>query len=129
MGWLADDGVQAIEVSGGNTASLPRQGPIRAIRRTKEPRYFAKYAIPAATELKGRTDIGVVGGWRNPEEMEECLATTSIAFISMCRPLLREPDLPNRWRQGSTEPSACISCSRCFGATDVDCIFHQKEGN
>ena len=41
MHWLADDGISAIEISGGNTSSLPRKGPIRAIRRTKEPMYVA----------------------------------------------------------------------------------------
>ena len=63
-------GINAIEVSGGNTASLPRQGPIRAIRRTKEPMYFASYAAEAATALKGQADVGVVGGFRNARDME-----------------------------------------------------------
>ena len=124
MHWLADDGISAIEISGGNTSSLPRKGPIRAIRRTKEPMYFAPYAEKAAKELQGQTDIGVVGGWRSAAEMEEFLNTAPVSFISMCRPLLRQPDLPNRWRRGDTEPATCISCSRCFGDTDVDCIFH-----
>lgn len=127
MEWLADKGVSAIEVSGGNMSSLPRKGPLRAIRRTKEPMYFASYAEKAADVLKGRTDVGVVGGFRKVQEIENCLATTNIAFVSMCRPLLRQPDLPKQWKEGSTEPSACISCSRCFGAEDVDCIFNKKE--
>ena len=125
MHWLADDGISAIEISGGNTSSLPRKGPIRAIRRTKEPMYFAPYAEKAARELQGQTDVGVVGGWRSASEMEEFLDTVPGSFISMCRPLLRQPDLPNRWRSGDTEPATCISCSRCFGDTDVDCIFHK----
>jgi 2,4-dienoyl-CoA reductase-like NADH-dependent reductase (Old Yellow Enzyme family) len=86
--------------------------------------YFAPYAEKAAKELQGQTDIGVVGGWRSATEMEEFLNTAPVSFISMCRPLLRQPDLPNRWRRGDTEPATCISCSRCFGDTDVDCIFH-----
>ncbi|WP_289000971.1 NADH:flavin oxidoreductase [uncultured Megasphaera sp.] len=126
MKWLAEDGVQAIEVSGGNTSSLPRKGPIRAIRRTKEPMYFAAYAKAAAAALKGKTDVGVVGGWRAASDMEEALATSDLSFISLCRPLLRQPDLPNLWRNGSTEPATCISCNRCFRDTDVDCIFHEQ---
>ena len=126
MKWLAEDGVQAIKVSGGNTSSLPRKGPIRAIRRTKEPMYFAAYAKAAAAALKGKTDVGVVGGWRAASDMEEALATSDLSFISLCRPLLRQPDLPNLWRNGSTEPATCISCNRCFRDTDVDCIFHEQ---
>lgn len=127
MEWLADAKASAIEVSGGNMSSLPRQGPLRAIRRTKEPMYFAGYAAAAADRLKGRIDVGVVGGFRQAREIEECLSTTNIAFVSMSRPLLRQPDLPNQWKNGSTEPAACISCSRCFGAEDVDCIFNKQE--
>ncbi|OBZ33574.1 NADH:flavin oxidoreductase [Megasphaera sp. DISK 18] len=127
MTWLAEEGVDAIEVSGGNTSSLPRKGPIRAIKRTKEPMYFKNYAAEAASLLKGKVDIGVVGGFRSAEEMEQALSETDLAFISMSRPFLRQPDLPKRWREGDTEPSLCISCSRCFGAENVDCIFNKRE--
>ncbi|WP_293986472.1 NADH:flavin oxidoreductase [uncultured Megasphaera sp.] len=127
MAWLADAGVQAIEVSGGNTSSLPRKGPIRAIRRTKEPMYFKAYAAEAAALLKGKVDIGVVGGFRSAGDIEDTLQTTDIAFVSMSRPYLRQPDLPNLWKNGSTEPALCISCSRCFGAENVDCIFNKRE--
>lgn len=127
MTWLAEEGVDAIEVSGSNTSSLPRKGPIRAIKRTKEPMYFKNYAAEAASLLKGKIDIGVVGGFRSAEEMEQALSETDLAFISMSRPFLRQPDLPKRWREGDTEPSLCISCSRCFGAENVDCIFNKRE--
>lgn len=127
MTWLAEASVDAIEVSGGNTSSLPRKGPIRAIKRTKEPMYFKNYAAEAASLLKGKIDIGVVGGFRSAEEMEQALSETYLAFISMSRPFLRQPDLPKRWREGDTEPSLCISCSRCFGAENVDCIFNKRE--
>lgn len=119
-------GINAVEVSGGNTASLPRQGPIRAIRRTKEPMYFASCAAEAAKLLKDKADVGVVGGFRDVDAMETCLATTDIAFISLSRPLLREPDLPLRWQHGSKEPALCISCSRCFKADNVSCIFNEE---
>ena len=97
MHWLADDGISAIEISGGNTSSLPRKGPIRAIRRTKEPMYFKAYAAEAAALLKGKTDVGVVGGFRTIADIEEALESTDLAFISMSRPFLRQPDLTNSW--------------------------------
>ena len=32
----------------------------------------------------------------------------------MARPLIREPDLPNRWLGGTgDESAACISCNKC----------------
>ncbi len=129
MQWLEAAGVNAIEVSGGNTSSLPRKGPIRAIRRTKEPMYFAQYAAEAAALLKGKTQVGVVGGFRSATDMEACLEMTKLAFISMCRPLLRQSDLPNLWREGDKEPALCISCSRCFGDENVDCIFNRESNS
>ena len=127
MHWLTQQKINAIEVSGGNMSSLPRKGPIRAIRRTKEPMYFAHYAATVAQQLHDQVDIGVVGGFRQVQEIQSTLTNTQLAFISMCRPLLRQPDLPNLWKNGSQDPATCISCSRCFGAEDVDCIFHKKD--
>lgn len=125
--WISRIGINAVEISGGNTSSLPRQGPIRAIRRTKEPMYFSKYAADISTLLKNKIDIGVVGGFRSATDMEQYLKQNPVAFISMCRPLLRQPDLPKIWKTGNTEPSLCISCSRCFGSENVNCIFNKQE--
>ena len=88
--------------------------------------YFASCAAEAAKLLKDKADVGVVGGFRDVDAMETCLATTDIAFISLSRPLLREPDLPLRWQHGSKEPALCISCSRCFKADNVSCIFNEE---
>jgi 2,4-dienoyl-CoA reductase-like NADH-dependent reductase (Old Yellow Enzyme family) len=49
--------------------------------------------------------------------MEKLLNTDEIDFIGMARPLIREPDLPNRWLAGTgDESAACISCNEYFGA-------------
>ena len=89
--------------------------------------YFKAYASEAAAMLKDKIDVGVVGGFRNVKDIEDTLESTDLAFVSMSRPYLRQPDLPNRWKSGDTEPALCISCSRCFVAEDVDCIFNKQE--
>ncbi|GAI17003.1 unnamed protein product, partial [marine sediment metagenome] len=38
-------------------------------------------------------------------------------YISLCRPLIREPELIKRWKRGNTERAACISCNKCFVPT------------
>lgn len=123
--WLAQHGISAVELSGGNTSSIPRQGAIRPIRRTKEPQYFANYA----TEIANATDIpvGVVGGFRNPVDMEALLCSSKLAFLSLSRPLIKEPALPNLWRGGDTSPSTCISCSRCFNPEGITCVVNQRQ--
>ena len=46
--------------------------------------------------------------------MDDVLASGDADFIALCRPLIREPDLPNRLRSGEATASACISGGRCW---------------
>jgi 2,4-dienoyl-CoA reductase-like NADH-dependent reductase (Old Yellow Enzyme family) len=61
--------------------------------------------------------IILTGGNRSVEHMERLLQTKEIGFIGLARPLIREPNLPDRWLQGIGDESAtCTSCNGCFGA-------------
>jgi 2,4-dienoyl-CoA reductase-like NADH-dependent reductase (Old Yellow Enzyme family) len=53
-----------------------------------------------------------VGGWRSPGRIREAL--DQVDAVALARPLVRQPDLPRKWREGSEEPAACISCGGCF---------------
>jgi 2,4-dienoyl-CoA reductase-like NADH-dependent reductase (Old Yellow Enzyme family) len=114
---MANNGLNAIEVSGGSGSSRVNEGAARKgiIRKEKES-YFKEYAAKIAEQI----DIPVilVGGNRSPERMMEILNTTKIGYFSLSRPLLREPDLIVRWESGDTEKAKCISCNRCFTAKD-----------
>ncbi|NIV31927.1 MAG: hypothetical protein GWN58_21310 [Anaerolineae bacterium] len=46
--------------------------------------------------------------------MDEVLAAGDADMIALCRPLIREPDLPNRLRSGEATAAACISGGRCW---------------
>ncbi len=35
-------------------------------------------------------------------------------YITFARPLIREPDLPNRWLGGDRTQATCLSCNKCF---------------
>jgi 2,4-dienoyl-CoA reductase-like NADH-dependent reductase (Old Yellow Enzyme family) len=75
------------------------------------------YFFPGARTLAFKTPIILTGGNRSIDHMEKLLNTSEIDFFGMARPLIREPDLPNRWLAGSgDESAACISCNQCFGA-------------
>lgn len=57
----------------------------------------------------------LVGGHRNIERMEEIAQNGNADFLSLCRPLISEPDLPNRWLHGEGLTRAdCISCNACL---------------
>jgi 2,4-dienoyl-CoA reductase-like NADH-dependent reductase (Old Yellow Enzyme family) len=46
--------------------------------------------------------------------MDDVLASGDADLLALCRPLIREPDLPRRLRSGQAVASACISGGRCW---------------
>lgn len=52
-------------------------------------------------------------------------------YISMSRPLIREPGLINRWKSGNLAKAACISDNQCFGPAmageGIYCVTEKKE--
>ena len=118
---LQEAGLSAVEISGGNMASRADEGTIRKVKNETES-YFLQYAKEMAEEL----DIPVicVGGHRKLEKLEEIIGETKIRYLSMSRPLIREPELIKRWKEGDTSPAKCISCSMCFGV-ETRCIFNK----
>ncbi len=110
---LAEAGIDAIELSGGTFLSGDRTAmrPGDAAREEPEAYYEAaavryKQTIPVPLML--------VGGIRTFETAERLVAGGVADYISLCRPLIREPDLVNRWRSGDRRPSSCRSDNRCF---------------
>lgn len=89
------------------------------------------YHLPYAREIKKVIDVPLilVGGIRSLDVIEKILAEGSADFVALSRPLIREPDLPNRWLKGIGGLTAdCISCNGCVGSLvegGVRCI--QKE--
>jgi 2,4-dienoyl-CoA reductase-like NADH-dependent reductase (Old Yellow Enzyme family) len=109
---LEEEGIDAIEVSGG-TAASGEKTPVRT--RIDAPEKEA-YHRALAREIKGRVRIpvGIVGGLRSPATLEEILQAGDVDFFSMARPLIREPGLVNRWASGDRSTARCISCNGCF---------------
>jgi 2,4-dienoyl-CoA reductase-like NADH-dependent reductase (Old Yellow Enzyme family) len=99
-------GVAAIDVSGNDCLK-------EDIEDTADEAYF----FPGAKTLEFKAPIILTGGNRSVDYMEKILHSSEIDFFGMARPLIREPDLPNRWLAGNGDQSAaCISCNDCFGA-------------
>jgi 2,4-dienoyl-CoA reductase-like NADH-dependent reductase (Old Yellow Enzyme family) len=85
----------------------------RRIHSVADEAYHREFTRLFKQNMK-RARIILVGGMRTPELMEELLAKGDADLISLSRPLIREPDLPQRWFSGSNQKSACISCSSCL---------------
>lgn len=113
---LADTGFDAIEPSGGIYESqLTHRNPYpsKMIKSSEGENYF----LPTAKLIKpliNNTKLILVGGIKNPLAAEKILDDQHADFISMCRPLIYEPDLPNRWKSGDISPAKCKSCSSCL---------------
>ena len=110
---LAEDGIDAIEVSGGTGGS----GKLGAARSEILTEADEAYFLPQAEAIRAAAPgvpIMLVGGVRSLEKMEAVLAAGSADYFSMARPLIREPALPKRWADGDRGRAKCISCSGCF---------------
>ena len=111
---LSDAGIDAIEVSA-NYTSRPN------IRAGVNECSF----LPAAEALAAivKTPVVLVGGVRSLETANAVLAKTAIQYIALSRPLIREPNLINRWQAGDIRPSTCISCNACYRTPAHTCLF------
>lgn len=108
---LESMGLDALEISagiGGRKSSSVRSG----ICTEADEAYFRPWAKEARQVT--RLPIILVGGFRSRRVMEDVLACGDADFISLCRPLICEPDFPNRMHLGLQERSQCISGNRCW---------------
>ncbi len=113
---LAETGYEAIEPSGGIYESQLTNSntyPCKIVKSTEDENYF----LPTAKVIKPlikKSKLILVGGIKNPVSAEKILINKHADFISLCRPLIYEPDLPNRWKSGDISPAKCISCNSCL---------------
>jgi len=124
---LSKIGYASLEISGGMWEVLMRSKkelgwqPVmipesRVNINSKEKEAYHKLY---AKEIKKLVDIPIilVGGIKSLDIIEELLQEEYADFVALSRPLIREPNLPNKWLTGSGENTCqCISCNGCIGA-------------
>lgn len=115
---LEELGIDAIEVSGGMYESDEKTAK-PDITSPDEEAYFRD----AGKVFKERLSVPVllVGGIRSRSVMEEVLQKGEADLISLARPLIREPDLPNKLREGKAKAD-CISCNGCMEFERFDVV-------
>jgi len=109
---LSELGIDAIELSGGLAGSRYRKGR-KDLGWMRREAYFRPYS--EMVKKVTRVPIILVGGLRKPETMREILEEEEADLIGLSRPLIREPDLPNRIRGGDFRKAECVSCNNCSG--------------
>jgi len=122
-------GIDAIEASSGTPAS----GRLNPSRTKIESAEDEGYYLPEARMVKERVDCPVigVGGYRSPEVIDRVLSQGQVDFVAISRPLIREPRLVKRWKEGDRSPARCESCNRCFGTLKygegIQCMLEYRE--
>ncbi|WP_369230610.1 NADH:flavin oxidoreductase/NADH oxidase family protein [Streptomyces sp. R21] len=87
---LAKEGLDLIEVSGGNYESPAMTGTAAASTRAREA-YFLEYAR-TVRGLVGDVPLAVTGGFRSRDAMEDAVATGECDVVGMGRPTATTPD-------------------------------------
>ncbi len=121
-------GVDAIDVLTGIPESMHVIGPPMAMPRG----LFAGHA--RAIKEAVRLPVFTVGRINDPRLGEQILKDGSADFIGMGRPLLADPDLPAKARDGRDDDiDTCIACNEgCFGrpyaGLDISCVVNPRVG-
>lgn len=115
---LDESHVDGIEISCG-LIGRKEGAPNRVITRKEEEGYNFEAACRIAENVNA--PIFVVGGFRTFLDIESCLQKSKVKGISLCRPLICEPDLTKKWRVDTTYQPRCKSCNQCFMTNPLHC--------
>jgi 2,4-dienoyl-CoA reductase-like NADH-dependent reductase (Old Yellow Enzyme family) len=126
---LESEGIDAIELSGGVLVGGKLSPSRMGIKSEEKEAYFQDDA--RAFKRKLRVPLILVGGNRSFQVAERLINEGTADYISMSRPLIREPDLINRWRAGDLSKAACLSDNMCFGPAQkgqgIYCLTEERE--
>jgi 2,4-dienoyl-CoA reductase-like NADH-dependent reductase (Old Yellow Enzyme family) len=125
---LKDVGLDAIEISGGTYASGELVPMRKGIKNEKDEAYFKAEARAFKEEID--LPIILVGGIRSFHIAEGIVNDHIADYISLCRPLIREPGLIKRWRSGDLSKATCISDTKCLrpalSGKGVYCVVEKR---
>jgi 2,4-dienoyl-CoA reductase-like NADH-dependent reductase (Old Yellow Enzyme family) len=109
---LIHAGIDAIELSGGFLGGGKLSPSRPGIDSPAKEAYFREEANAFKKEIG--VPLILVGGIRSFEVAKRLIEEGEADYISMSRPLIREPDLINRWKAGDRSRAGCRSDSLCF---------------
>ena len=92
-GWLGEDGIDLLEISGGTYEQLSLIGAesteVRESTRKREA-YFIEYAEQIKSAAK--VPVMITGGFRSREVMEAAVANGEVDMVGLARPLCTQPN-------------------------------------
>lgn len=137
-GFSLDYGIEiakAMEKAGADLISCS-MGTYESFPTALETASFKEgWRVYMATETKKHIDIPVVcvGALRNPDYLEQIIAEEQADFVALGRPLIADPEWPNKAFYGKTKSiRQCITCMTCiYTVTEpgfVRCAINARAG-
>ncbi|WP_372735320.1 FAD-dependent oxidoreductase [Nocardioides sp.] len=125
---LVQAGVDAFHVSGGVIDRLVT-GMVNAAADGDGLNVGAAHAVRLSVEVP----VIAVGRLHDPLLAEQVLADHRADFVALARPLLADPDLPNKLATGTPDRvRKCISCENCIDTLEeklaVECAVNARTG-
>ncbi len=111
--YLAELGFVALEISQGLRGVSYEETEFKTkINHLDREAYYRRWCA----EIKKKVNVPVmlVGGLRTFELMEEIIQKKEADFISLSRPLIRNPSIINDWKRGDHHRAECVSCNKCI---------------
>jgi 2,4-dienoyl-CoA reductase-like NADH-dependent reductase (Old Yellow Enzyme family) len=126
---LAENGIDAIELSGGVLIGGKLSPSRMGIKSEDKEAYFQIDARAFKEEVN--VPLILVGGNRSFQVADRMIKEGVADYISLCRPLIREPGLINRWKSGDLSKAACVSDNMCFEPArkgeGIYCLTEERE--
>jgi 2,4-dienoyl-CoA reductase-like NADH-dependent reductase (Old Yellow Enzyme family) len=92
--------------------------------KLKQPLFCEGYNLETAAKVKQAVSLPIitVGGMRSRQFLNDAIEKKMTDFVSMARPLILEPDLPNKFQAGTSDIALCDNCNKCVVAVDTRSI-------
>lgn len=95
---LAEAGIDLIEISGGTYERPAMTGRTKQMPPSDSEAYFLSYAEKIRTRIN--TPVALTGGFRTAAGMAAAVEKNSIDMVGLARPMVIDPELPNRILDG-----------------------------
>jgi len=85
--------------------------------------YFHEYGHAISQDVN--IPVITVGGLTDFDAIEAIANNTGIEYFALSRPLLSEPHLVKRWKEGDRSPVECERCSKCRTKRGNFCVVNK----
>ena len=90
----------------------------------QEEGYFHEYGHVISQDVS--VPVITVGGLTDIAAIEHIAENTNIQYFALSRPLLSEPHLVKRWKEGDRSPVECERCSKCRTKRGNFCVVNKE---